>query len=126
MLDPYVLGENGTWTPPIPLSHRDADYDSSGFEMLRAMQARHFWYRGRHRFILHFTRQIARRLRQTGRRPDAIDLGGGCGGWVSYLAARLGGEFNEIALADSSPTALSMSAEVIPSTARRYQIDLLD
>jgi len=126
MIDPYVLGEHGIWTPLIPPSHRDADYDSSGFESLRSMQARHFWYRGRHRFILHFTRDIARQLRETGRRPDAIDLGGGCGGWVSYLAARAGGDFNEIALADSSLTALSLAADVIPAAARRYQIDLLD
>ena len=90
------------------------------------MQARHFWYRGRHRFILHFTRDIARRLGEAGRRLDGVDLGGGCGGWISYLEARAGSEFNEIALADSSSTALSLAADVIPATARRYQIDLLD
>src|SRR6476646_7550837 len=72
MVDPYVLSENGTWLPPAPPSHRDGDYDSSGFETLRAMQARHFWYRGRHRFIFHFTRRIVRALRHGERKLDAI------------------------------------------------------
>lgn len=126
MVDPYVLSENGTWLPPAPPSHRDGDYDSSGFETLRAMQARHFWYRGRHRFIFHFTRRIVRTLRHGERKLDAIDLGGGCGGWVRYLANRAGGDFNEIALADSSPTALSLAVGEIPASSRRFQIDLLN
>ena len=124
MRDPYVLRADGTWTPPAAVSHRDADYDSSGFVSLRDMQARHFWYRGRHRFLLHFTRRILRDFR--GRRPAAIDLGGGCGGWVQYLASRAGGDFTEIALGDSSATALSLAADVLPANSGRYQIDLLN
>jgi len=125
MVDPYELNENGVWLPPVPLSHRDADYDSGGFPTLLSMQERHFWYRGRHRFILHFARRIARTYRRDGRKPDAIDLGGGCGGWVSYLSNHARDDFHEIALADSSPTALSLAIDEIPSTSRRYQIDLL-
>ena len=126
MVDPYVPNQNGIWTAPIPRAHRDADYDSSGFDSLRSMQARHFWYRGRHRFILHFTRRVVRTLRDARRRPAAVDLGGGCGGWVSYLAAHAGGDFSEIALADSSPVALALAAGEIPPASRRYRIDLLD
>ena len=126
MIDPYVMTENGILTPPVPPVHRDADYDSSGFDTLRSMQARHFWYLGRHRFILHFTRRIVRTFREDGRRPAAVDLGGGCGGWVSYLAAHAGRDFSELALADSSPTALSLAAPDIPAASPRYQIDLLD
>jgi len=127
MIDPYVPGDTGAWIPPMPLSHRDADYDSRGFDSLRAMQARHFWYRGRHRFVLHFTRRVVRQLARDGSQtPAAVDLGGGCGGWVSYLSEHAGRDFSEIALADSSPTALSLAAGAIPPASRRYQIDLLD
>jgi len=127
MIDPYVPGDTGAWIPPMPLSHRDADYDSRGFDSLRAMQARHFWYRGRHRFVLHFTRRVVRQLARDGsQKPAAVDLGGGCGGWVSYLSEHAGRDFSEIALADSSPTALSLAAGAIPPASRRYQIDLLD
>jgi len=127
VLDPYAPQPDGTWAPPVPPVHRDADYDSSGFESLRAMQSRHFWYRGRHRFLLHFTRAIARRLARGGApHPAAVDLGGGCGGWVRYLSAHARSDFGEIALADSSPTALALAADEIPASARRYQIDLLN
>src|SRR5262249_43054433 len=106
MRDPYVLRADGTWAPPAAVSHRDTDYTPAGSGPLGAMQAAPFWSRGRHRFILHFARQIARGFAASGRRPDAVDLGGGCGGWVSYLAGHAGGDFGAIALADSSETAL--------------------
>jgi SAM-dependent methyltransferase len=85
------------------------------------MQDRHFWYRGRHRFLLHSVhRQLAacppRRM---------IDLGGGCGGWVSYMAARGRVPLTELALADSSADALRMAAEILPPGASTYQVDLL-
>jgi len=126
MPDPYALHEKGIWTPPIPVAHRHEDYDTSGFESLQRMQARHFWYRGRHRFVLHFSRRAARACGEGTRRPAAVDLGGGCGGWVRYLAAHAPEDFSEIALADSSLTALSFAAAHVPATSRRYQIDLLN
>ena len=132
MLDPYTAGRDGIWTPPVPPSHRDADYDPGGFETLRAMQERHFWYRGRHRFIFHFTRRILDGPGRGGHTPaavdgvDAVDLGGGCGGWVRYLAARAGNGLRELALADSSPRALALAAGVVPPASRRYLIDLLN
>ncbi|MBN8900772.1 MAG: hypothetical protein J0H57_07010, partial [Rhodospirillales bacterium] len=64
--------------------HRDEEYDSREFAMLRRMQGGHFWYRGRHRFLLHAVRRHAPRPAR------AVDLGGGCGGWVDYLAKSAG------------------------------------
>jgi 2-polyprenyl-3-methyl-5-hydroxy-6-metoxy-1,4-benzoquinol methylase len=126
MVDPYVPAADGVLTPPATAPHRDSDYDSSGFASLRRMQARHFWYRGRHRFILHFARRIAAAYRGRHRRPDAIDLGGGCGGWVEFLSTHAGDAFGEIALADSSPAALAMARDVVPAGTNRYRIDLLN
>jgi 2-polyprenyl-3-methyl-5-hydroxy-6-metoxy-1,4-benzoquinol methylase len=126
MIDPYALRADGTWQPPVPPVHRDADYDSSGFESLRSMQQRHFWYRGRHRFLLHFTQSVVDQRPRGGERPAAIDLGGGCGGWVRYLAAHAGGSFREIAVADSSQVALTLAASEVPASTRRYHIDLLN
>jgi 2-polyprenyl-3-methyl-5-hydroxy-6-metoxy-1,4-benzoquinol methylase len=126
MRDPYVLADDDLWTPPATTPHREADYDSAGFASLRRMQTRHFWYRGRHRFLLHFARRVAVNPLENGRRPDAIDLGGGCGGWVQYLAEHAADRFGQIALGDSSPTALSLASDVVPTGTKRYRIDLLN
>jgi len=32
--------------------HRSHEYNESGFQTLLTMQKDHFWYRGRHRFLL--------------------------------------------------------------------------
>jgi SAM-dependent methyltransferase len=56
----------------------------------------------------------------------AIDLGGGCGGWIRYLRDRCRDRFAELALADASPRALEMAAPVVGPQVRRYQVDLLD
>ena len=47
------------------------------------------------------------------------------GGWVSYLARQWRQGFAPLALADSSMVALTLAAPVLPSTALRYQIDLM-
>jgi len=62
------------------------------------MQERHIWYRGRHRFLL---ASVNRYLPKTGQTLSAIDLGGGAGGWVSYLAKNRPEEFVPLGLADS-------------------------
>jgi SAM-dependent methyltransferase len=123
--DAYELGEDGIYRPAIPVLHRDEDYPNDGFESLFEMQERHFWYRGRHRFILHFTRQI-RSLLSTPGPLKAVDLGGGCGGWVSYLQRHAPALFDEVALADSSTDALGMALPLVSPRTNRYQIDLLD
>ena len=123
--DPYEAGKDGIYRPPTPVAHRDEEYPSDGFESLLEMQQTHFWYRGRHRFILHFTRQITSRLGER-RALQAIDLGGGCGGWVKYLQQRAPTLFETVALADSSADALEMAAPLVSPRVDRYQIDLLD
>src|SRR5262249_51807661 len=99
----YSLNEIGIIGPPQSIEHRDKDSDAAWFEVLRDMQSRHFWYLGRHRFILHSLKRFLFRGKSM-RRPDlqAIDLGGGCGGWIRYLQAQSPALFAELALADSS------------------------
>lgn len=113
---------NGIHLPIIPVQHRDEEYEESGFEILRDMQERHFWYRGRHRFLLE---AVNRYLPKLGQPFSAIDLGGGAGGWVRYLAQHRPEGFEPLALADSSMVALKLAASVLPPNAQRYQIDLM-
>jgi SAM-dependent methyltransferase len=109
-----------------PAVHRDEQYEEAGFEILRDMQSRHFWYRGRHRFLLRaFKEQLGDRIAQVGH-LCAIDLGGGCGGWISYLQSHGLHQFRELALADSSIRALEFAGTAISASVARYQIDLLN
>jgi SAM-dependent methyltransferase len=105
--------------------HRDDEYDSKHLAILQDMQARHFWYRGRHRFLLAAVQRQLGRLASPAA-PRLIDLGGGCGGWVAYLAARKRFSVAELALADSSGVALQKAANVLPSGTAIYHVDLLD
>lgn len=124
---PYRLGPSGVYLPGVPVRHRDDEYDAEGFAGLREMQTAHFWYRGRHRFLYHAVRRELRRRAAAGlARPDAVDLGGGCGGWLRYLADRGRECFGELALADSSLRALELAGPVLPPGTARYQADLLD
>jgi len=118
--------QDGRAMPVDEVAHRDDEYDSRWFEILLDMQARHFWYAGRHRFLLAAVRrELGRRLGRSGRnRPAAIDLGGGCGGWVRYLNKRAPGMFGELALADSSAQALALAEKVVGPGVAREQIDL--
>ncbi len=97
--------------PAVPVLHRYEEYEETGFETLCQMQERHFWYRGRHRFLL---ASVNRYLPDRGRQFSAIDLGGGVGGWVSYLAKHRPDGFSPLALADSSILALTQAASVVP------------
>jgi len=121
----YALNGEGIWTPQVPVAHRDDEYDSAAFDILQDMQERHCWYRGRHRFLLSALRGMALRTAQDlATPPRTIDLGGGCGGWVRYLAKRLPGAFAELALGDSSMEALRRAGKLVG--VGRYQIDLLN
>jgi 2-polyprenyl-3-methyl-5-hydroxy-6-metoxy-1,4-benzoquinol methylase len=117
---------SGVFVPTKRPSHRDAEYDACGFEMLLRMQREHFWYRGRHKVLLNVLKVEAPRRFGSSPQLRAIDLGGGCGGWVEYLHAEGQGLVRELALADSSLRALSLAEPVVGSFARRYQIDLLE
>ncbi|MEJ7928439.1 class I SAM-dependent methyltransferase [Ramlibacter sp. AN1015] len=118
----YVLGSDGIFRPPFQVQHRDEEFQESSFDVLLAMQERHFWYRGRHRFLL----GALDRFRAVASDPDVIDLGGGCGGWIRYLSQHRGSWASTLALADSSPVALHAAASVLPSSVQRYQVDLMD
>jgi hypothetical protein len=94
--------------------------------MLRDMEERHFWYRGRHRFLLH---AVHRELGRTGCEAGSlrlIDLGGGCGGWLRYLLAHRRFSVAETALGDSSTTALEHAHERLPGDVGLYHLDLLN
>lgn len=120
----YERRADGTWAPRFTVEHREEEYDPAGFDLLLQMQERHFWYRGRHRFLLAaLRRQLARQGLST-RSLHAIDLGGGCGGWVQYLRHKAALSFAELALADSSHHALTLARPVIGPGVERYQIDL--
>jgi SAM-dependent methyltransferase len=121
-VDPYRLSE-GILYPPVAVAHRDEEYDTLGFDVIRKMQAEHFWYRGRHRFLLHAVHHY---LADATRPRRWIDLGGGCGGWVAYLMERARIPLAEVALADSSVSALRMAHEHLPPGVALYQIDLLN
>lgn len=116
---------DGILVPPVPVAHREDEYDSRGFETLARMQRDHFWYRGRHRFLRHALRRRLRGLRP-GPPPRAVDLGGGCGGWMADLVKHPEVPIGEYALADSSEVALRAAAAVLPDRVARYQVDLLN
>ncbi|MDG2237067.1 MAG: class I SAM-dependent methyltransferase [Arenicellales bacterium] len=119
----YTSSNEGIFKPSIPVQHRDEEYDQARFATLSAMQDKHFWYRGRRRFLL---AAVDRYLPQTQDRLAAIDLGGGVGGWTRYLSQERQNRFTELALGDSSEVALTMAAGVLPPDVARYQIDLLN
>jgi trans-aconitate methyltransferase len=115
---------DGVLVPPAPVTHRDDEYQADYFDLLAEMQDAHFWYRGRHRFLLRATRRECRRKDLASRRLSAVDLGGGCGGWVRYITRRAPDAFAEIAVADSALPALQTAGEVAGPQVTRYQIDL--
>lgn len=119
---PYILAADGIHRPATPVAHRDEEYQQEQFRTLVAMQERHFWYRGRHRFLLSALDRHA--PKKEGLR--AIDLGGGCGGWLRYLAEHRPAWAQTLALADSSQVALGFAADVLPAGTARYQIDLMN
>ncbi len=117
----YRQNSQGIFQPQEAVVHRDDEYDPAGFDVLWDMQRSHFWYHGRHRFLHH---EVRRRL---GGRAGlcAVDLGGGCGGWVNYLINHEPELFQQAALADSSLAALERAGELLPATIQRFQVDLL-
>lgn len=116
----YNLDSFGINRPITPVSHRDDEYQEAGFKMLLEMQACHFWYVGRHKFLLGC---LKRHLKQS--HKNLIDLGGGVGGWIKYLIDRLHFDFEEIALGDSSNVALMGAKTVLPNHVSFYQVDLI-
>lgn len=119
----YLQLLDGIFRPDNLVQHRDEEYDQSGFDTLWTMQERHFWYRGRHRFLL---AALDRFQSREGESWAGVDLGGGVGGWIRYLADHRAERFSKLALADSSETALRMAGAALPAGVKRYQIDLMN
>ena len=118
--------DQGIFVPVPRPQHRDDEYDETSFDLLLAMQRDHFWYNGRHRLLLKILlSESQHRLGNSGN-FRAIDIGGGCGGWLEYLHTRCTGMFQELALGDSSIRALTLAESVVGCYANRYQVDLLN
>ena len=117
----YKAAPTGIYIPEKPVVHRDEEYDPTNLDMLAAMQLQHFWYLGRHRFLY---RALMREIRGSAD-LRAADLGGGCGGWIKYLADRSPGKFAELAIADSSLRALEFAQSLLGGNIKPYQVDLL-
>jgi 2-polyprenyl-3-methyl-5-hydroxy-6-metoxy-1,4-benzoquinol methylase len=122
----YHQNADGIYVPNEPTHHREEDYDEAGFDILRKMQSQHFWYQGRHRFVRWALRNQLRKVAGRVEGLRAIDLGGGCGGWIRYLQTHPPTEFSELALSDSSLRALALAGPVVGENVARYQIDLLN
>lgn len=90
------------------------------------MQREHFWYQGRHKLILNVLKKEIPRHFRAANGLSAIDMGGGCGGWLEYLKSHSASMFQQLALGDSSMQSLSLAEPIVGSFATRYQIDLLD
>lgn len=121
----YSRQADGIFMPTSPVVHRDDEYDSRGYSLLRDIQSRHFWYQGRHRLLLRALKLHLPALFQTRNALTAIDLGGGCGGWITCLQRHLPDRFTEVALSDSSLRALELAGSVVGKDIVRYQTDLL-
>jgi SAM-dependent methyltransferase len=106
------------------VEHREDEYDSATFAVLKEMQERHFWYRGRHRFLLAELRRCLKRFEMDWGGQRVIDMGGGCGGWIRYLVDNFRKRPRELALGDSSLTALEHANQVVAHDVSLYQIDL--
>jgi SAM-dependent methyltransferase len=119
----YTLAHDGIHKPSTSVQHRESEYAEHGFNTLSTMQKRHFWYLGRHRFLL----AALRRFQPTSVQPwTAVDLGGGVGGWVRYLCDHRPTLFRPLALADSSLVALRMAGLILPEGVQRFHVDLMD
>lgn len=106
--------------------HRDGEYDSNHFDETVRIQNGHFWFRGRNEFLLNVLRSKTSGIPWKTPSLHAVDLGGGCGGWLAYLHGREPDLFAELALGDSSIRALIFSKSFVGNFAKRYQVDLLD
>jgi SAM-dependent methyltransferase len=115
----YELDRDGIFKSSNEVEHRNDEYQESGFELLLDMQSKHFWYLGRHRFLL-----TALQRSETRPKFSAIDLGGGCGGWIEYLRHRIPDRLGEVAIGDSSKVALMNAKKTLINT-DAYQVDLM-
>jgi SAM-dependent methyltransferase len=117
----YFQDGDGIYVPQKPVIHRNDEFVEDQFTHLFEMQSKHFWYLGRHRFLLESLKR-----HQPSKSFSAIDLGGGCGGWVQYLTQKIPNRLTNLALADSSRVALLNAKEVLDEEVDLYHVDLMD
>ena len=106
-----------------PVVHRNDEYDPTGFEILAANAGTALLVSGSSPF------PIACRApsRRSGNQATPYHrIGGGCGGWLTYLERHKRFPVAELAIADSSPDALEYAAGHLATHVGRYQVDLLD
>ena len=118
----YELSSDFIYRTNPPALHRDEEYSQEGFKILYEMQSDHFWYRGRHKFLLAAFKKY---FPESNIPASLIDLGGGVGGWLNYLAQHHS-KIEHLALADSSSVALSLAQKTLDSSVNLYQVDLMD
>ena len=118
----YELSSDFIYRTNPPAVHRDEEYSQEGFKILYEMQSDHFWYRGRHKFLLAAFKKY---FPESNIPASIIDLGGGVGGWLNYLAQHHS-KIDHLALADSSSVALSLAQKTLDSSVNLYQVDLMD
>jgi SAM-dependent methyltransferase len=119
----YIIGADGIYYPQKIIQHCNDQYDQADFSTLVQMQEKHFWYRGRHKFILSMLDKYCSNKNSC---SSAIDLGGGAGGWINYLHQYQATKFCNLALGDSSTVALSMASSILPPSVKKYHVDLMD
>lgn len=123
----WESSENGgVYLPPQSITHHEEMYDSAGHDVLFRMQRDHFWYRGRHRFLLDAVHRWALPRFPKETQPSVVDFGGGCGGWVKYLSDRNPWPGSEVCLTDSSVEALRMAKPLLPEGTKLFQTDLMN
>ncbi len=117
----YTLDHLGIYRPETPVHHRNDEYQESGFKTLLEMQEKHFWYIGRHQFLLSVLKRHVSHASQR-----CIDLGGGVGGWVRFLLDNHPSHCKDLALGDSSAVALVEARKILPQEVKLYQVDLMN
>ncbi|MBV8359427.1 MAG: methyltransferase domain-containing protein [Deltaproteobacteria bacterium] len=114
--------QSGVYLPIEPVMETDEGYDSVRIQTAARNQAMHFWQLGRFRFLLQALKDEI--CGQAASSLSLIDIGGGTGGWVKYLEHNYPARFREVAIGDSSLSALQFSRG-LNSQVDHYQIDVL-
>lgn len=116
--------QDGVFVRPGAVAHDASQYDARGYRMLSETQRRHFWHRGRYRFLSGAVRRHLPLDQRTGTR--VIDLGAGCGGWMDYMLREQLFPGSQLALGDSSLVALKTARTLVAGEVACFQIDLLN
>jgi len=82
-------------------------YPENGYHALYKNQLDHFWFIGRHNFILEaLKREIRKKI-------TIADFGGGCGGWIFYLNKNFKNKIKSATLVDESEIALKYAKKIL-------------